>query len=191
MLIMTVARYRHVVAALGVSAVAGTVGAVAGGVNAFANVQAQLPFPLVYIKSEVPGDTIDRDPPKDPKLQIRFANVGQGPLFVREWHWLSRGEKIKSIKGSVESGKDWTITSESTGVLGKRNKPLMHGAKFAYLTLRPTDGHDKDAEWKKHALQALRNADLELEIRYTYFQGLPFGRTMRIPLMSKPSEESD
>jgi len=61
-------------------------GSAFAGVTAFTNVQALLPSPLLHVHTEVQGDHIDRNPPRDPRIEIQITNMGLGPMHVREFH---------------------------------------------------------------------------------------------------------
>lgn len=54
---------------------------------------------------------------------------------------------------------------------------------LTYLTLRPVKADNGNTkEWFTEASAALKEAELRAEVSYNYFQSLPIGRKVQLPL---------
>lgn len=145
--------------------------AIFGGYLGLMRVQ---PAPTAYIKSEISGGPVDKNPPTDPKAELMFGNVGLGPMFLYEVKVLINGNKrVESIKDAVNSSnstKKYVITSESTAFYGLRNTPRAwnRGGLIPLCTVRPAEGQDLNSrEFLDEFAADLRANKVEMEVTFS------------------------
>jgi hypothetical protein len=128
--------------------------------------QALFPAPVRYFKAEVSDGPLDRDPPIDPKGQIKFGSVGCGPVYVEKFSWQVDGKEVKDLKSVLEVGDKCIITSE---LLDLGNSKLWRQV-VPILTVRPKEPFVKSKDWATEFQEILQKRKVASVVEYTYFQ---------------------
>lgn len=148
-----------------------------GGFSQFATFiitfQSAISHPLIYCKVSIRGEELDRDPPKDPKVEIKFRNVGTGKLFIKKQAWLINGIEYQKLNGNLLPDDTWQITSETPTIA--KNRVFGGDDSIVMLTVRPTtDIAAKDGGWFQDFKNNLQSNNVKLLIEYTLWDQCPF-----------------
>lgn len=143
--------------------------AVFGGYLGLMSVQ---PTPTAYVKGNVSGGILDKNPPGDPKAELMFGNVGLGPMFLNEVKILSNGKEVDSIEDAVDrkSDKKYEFTTESTAIYQLRGIPRAwdRGGLIPLCTVRPAAGQDLNSkEFLDQFVKDLRDNHVEMEVTFS------------------------
>ena len=101
------------------------------------------PAPSVYVRSEVYGPH-QPNPPVDPRCEIKFGNMGFGPMYIHSIKIKAKGELVSNIK-DVLPKTAYTLETEALGMykVPKQPKPFQANGSVVLLTARPAKGVDK------------------------------------------------
>ncbi len=158
--------------------------AVAASVTAAVGVQSLLPTPTAYIRGEAGADV------KDPKAEIKFGNIGFGPMFIETIYFTAEKtgcdrKQFRKISEILPNAGDWNIGAES--VLSERLDPPRGFARDAIIpicTIRPKES-STEPEWFHKLTNQIRDDKVTVVVRYRLFEVFPFStftREKRIPL---------
>lgn len=151
------------------------------GAASYAALQGLLPAPACSFRAEVRGEILDQNPPKDPKGEIKFENVGWGPMYLHKFSWQVDGQEVPDLKSVLGSeGDRWIITSES--VLGTGGgKPWGKGDQSLgpILTVRPKEPFLGSQDWANDFKELLKERQVTSVVEYAYFQAWPLSWRQR------------
>ncbi len=149
-----------------------------GAVTAVAAVQGMWPAPVVYVKRMVPSYPGD---PDKPYVEIRFGNVGSGPMYIHDVYWTLNRERIDKISSCLggETGDKWRILTQ--GFVGQRGgRAFAHGrgseAVIPIFKARPREEFENDPAWFIAVDKKLREGNLSLVVHYSFFDVSPLNR---------------
>ena len=171
--VLNVARSRWGLVTIGL----GSVGSI---VSAVVQAQRSVPCPEVYVRKTLKG-VLDRDPPKDPKVEVRFANNARGQLHVRNLQVLHDGKAVTSF-ANLRKSPTYVMSSESSDLLGEQIRSYAKGSRITYATFRPTDEelYKESSKWDEDLCNDLQG--VELEVTYSYFPFRFIKHTKKMPI---------
>lgn len=163
-----------------------TLGIVGGAIGTIASLhmsrQTMLatfsPTTTLYLKMEKPGDGEERSP-ADPKLEVKFGNIGNTPMYVERFEIRAEQPGINSIESAVaeyeKSHKEpilFVVSNDSTSTLAERwqkNHPLANNPHLLVLcTVRPKSGCESE-KWDEQFRKVA--ADSQLRVCTTFTNG--------------------
>lgn len=139
-----------------------------GAAGLYYALQRVQPAPAAFLKTEVRGGIYDRNPPKDPKAEIKFGNVGMGPMYIHEISILSHGKKVKSIEDILNNNDPiFEICSESIGMYKTLMvaKPFKSQSLIPLLTIRPKD--ESNTTFGEIFAKKLQENDVAIQVTFS------------------------
>lgn len=124
--------------------------------------QTSMPLPNIKIFANTRQGKYDRNPTKNPRVELQFENVGNGLLDVQEIDLYFYDKKINNISDVLNYNKKWKVGKEF------KLSPRIYGAntKSAFCTIYPTNGHENDEEWYDDFLNTLQRHDVKVKVKY-------------------------
>lgn len=121
------------------------------------------PALVVDIHSEVGGGDLDRNPPRDPKLELRIGNVGRGPLYLHSLKIFLDEKKVDDERDLCPENSHSAVSSFSRGLFQIYTHPAVWvgGRTLSILTLRPKEDQVKGKDWADEAAQTLKTVRIE------------------------------
>lgn len=143
------------------------VGAIVAGVSVFTAYHRMQPAPAAYIKFTVQRE-YEPKPVEDPKVELRFNNVGFGPIYVTQFQLFENGNKTtveEAFKTSVTN-----LDTSSSSLFIKKFKlprPWAYGHTSSTLvTVRPKN--PKQHGWDDIVIQEIKKKKLSLRVTYSW-----------------------
>lgn len=152
--------------------------------------QGLTPSPTIYLREEVKGRG-QRSEVLDPKAEIVFGNIGNGPLYLTELVMLNDNNEPVLLSEVLKSDK-WEVSSESSTLLTfKANHPnqkraLEGNAKIPLVTFRPKDKFKDSHDWSDDLVNVLREKGIKLRVKHSWYRLVPYpGSTSEMMIIPK------
>lgn len=127
------------------------------------------PVPTVYHRGEVNNDLVP-DEFKYPKLEVRFGNVGLGPMFIHSMQLVDENDNVIDPKTILPENAKAKVTSCCSffGVMEVPKTWQMSG-RVPIIVMRPKDTNDKRSEaWYNDTITHLKEKKLSLKVQYSW-----------------------
>jgi hypothetical protein len=156
-------------------------------VNMVSNYGSAVPSPEAYVRSEVRGGELDRDPPKDPKAIIKFRNNGGNPMLLKRIvigatvdgelvEFSSFKEVLKQALERPDARFAVSTESESFLQRGHVDRSVKGMSSMTVLTVRPKIlDEDNPEAYDNEFRAALRDRAVTVRFEYKYFHVPIFG----------------
>jgi hypothetical protein len=121
------------------------------------------PVPIAYVNVSSNDGKYDRDPPKDPKAEIKLGSAGMGPMFIHTLSILSHGKPVQQL-GDFLHSPTVDVCRESTNVYKswKGSTPFHQASPITLVTVRPKDV--MDAQFGSVVHQQLLDHKVQIQV---------------------------
>lgn len=140
-----------------------------GTISAVSAVHRVSPYPNVYMRGEYSGKGAPTRV-QDPRIEIKFANCGSGPMFVHSLA-IARNGTVLSPHDALDLGDacpDVVLSSVSERMFGTRTQPKIFRGRqedgTVLATYRPVNPDDDDFVSK--VFDAIKKEKITLDVTY-------------------------
>ena len=127
------------------------------------------PVPTVYHRGEV-NNELAPDEFKHPKLEVRFGNVGLGPMFIYSMQLVD--EKGTAIPAETILPKDSPVAKVmfTCSFFGDLTPPKtwQSSGRIPIIVIRPKTKGEKNEEWYTETVKTLKGKKLSLVVKYSW-----------------------
>jgi hypothetical protein len=141
------------------------------------SLSANMPAPEFYLKDTTAGK-LEREPPKDPKTEVKFRNSGCNPLVIKDFVITTSDGKIHQSFASALDFEETSNfdTSECTSFLMNGSCRSYQGSTFkqnSCITLCTVRPKKLTEDWDKDLRDHISKKGISVKLYYGYF-ALPY-----------------
>lgn len=153
------------------------------------------PAPVAYGKCEF-NSMNSKDPVNDPKAQIKFGNVGFGPMYLHSLVIRDKNDKVISPDLAFKQGacNKFVLDSSSKKLFGQHISPRAWktDALVPLLTIRPSrDEYAANGDFATDFFDKLKNDGIYFEVTTACSDLYPLNRFKTTRKLYVPVNEKD
>ena len=156
--------------------------------SVFVAYQRFQPCPTVYARAEV-NTEYSKDEFKYPKYEIRFGNVGLGPMWIRSLEVVENKTVVSPEKGFPKNTKLAKRTSISPLFGSELARSWYAGGIVPIVTYHPIAAVNESPDWSIEVTNTLHGKNLALKVEYSWSRWLFWPSSyLQIPICPRKAE---
>lgn len=131
--------------------------------------QRALPQPDVNLDAVVEAEN-DRNPPNDPKCQLKFGNAGWGAMFIHNVRLVDASGNRKTSRLDLLWDRKYRETKDTTKEFYRKYTPARVLAEHEYVpvaTWIPLDAYRHSQAWFEQLQNDIQSERLYIEVEFS------------------------